>query len=309
MIIMEYVDELRRLYGLKIEEFTQGIKTSRTYSRYLNGQNELPYNILIQYLKRINMEIHDFLFYVDNDMKETNHDYFEFLERVKNKEISEAYEVYNRLSSDSLFGKKNEYLCFYEQKLRYLSKKISKNDMLDLIRKQFNVKRIKSQTLLTREEIEALLFYLLLTTTNEQDKLIQFLDQVLTSKKIQIVALNYEKIQLQIAEAILEVLSHRSPMNKSEEELFRKELDFLCRFVSFGLKSYAYPIYFSYLIPYLKEINDSKRLEWATYFEATFKLSIGMEDSLTKEHKQIYLKHINEAVYEDSILHNLRFES
>jgi len=297
IIMMSFIDELRRRYGYKISEFTKGINSVRTYSRYMNGQSDLPFKTLVDYLAKLNYKLRDFFFYIDHELKEHNHLYFDFLNQVEQRQLNEAYEIYEKLGSDQLFGKQNELIRLYYLRLQYYAKKITAAEAKEAIDNYIDIHTILGRNMISREEIYLLLFYMRLNHDGQQQNILRYLERIVTGKSVHVLALNHEKIKILITNSILEYLMCSYHLKESDHIRIKTLLNNLNTCITNGCTDSHIELYFHYLIEYLLKIKDMKRRDIAIYHYVLYQLSQSTSLSIKPEFKRIYQDMLNKPMF------------
>lgn len=307
--MMNYIDELRRRYGYKISEFTAGINSARTYSRYMNGQSDLPYQTFLDYLSKLNYQLHDFFFYIDHEIKEHNHLYFDFLDQVEQRQLKEAYETYEKLGSNQLFGKQNELIRLNHLRLQYYAKKVTAKEAKEAIDDYIDIHTILGRNMISREEIYLLLFYMRLNRDDQQQNILHYLERIVIDKTVHVLALNYDEVQLMVINSILEYLMSNYHLKRSDHIRIKTLLNNLNTCITDGCIVSHIELYFHYLIEYSNKIKDMKRRDIAIYHLVLYELSKTPNPIIKPEYRRVFKDMLNQPMFSHpSIGESLRFD-
>lgn len=95
--LLIYMDSLRYERNLKQEEFLHDIVSQRQYYRYLSGQSEPPFNIIIALAKRLNLTldrlVDNYIYTKDKNRKKVQHYFNLVLTRQFEKATKEQNEI------------------------------------------------------------------------------------------------------------------------------------------------------------------------------------------------------------------------
>ena len=85
----ELLRKIRVNKGISQKSLSEGIITRATLSNYETGKNNIPFDILIELLSKLNIDTDEFIFYLNKDkFKEKNDSIKYFLEKTKEDSIS-----------------------------------------------------------------------------------------------------------------------------------------------------------------------------------------------------------------------------
>jgi len=263
----------------------------------MNGQSDLPFKTFVDYLAKLNYKLRDFFFYIDHELKEHHHLYFDFLDQVEQKQLQEAYETYEKLGSDPLFGKQNKMLRLYHLRLQYYTKKLTAAEAKKAIDNYINIHTILGRNMISREEIYLLLFYMRLSRDDQQQKIPHYLERIVISKSVHVLALNHEEIKILITNSILEYLMSSHHLKETEHIRIKTLLNQLNTYITDGCSDSYIELYFHYLIEYLLKIEDKKRRDIAIYHYVLYQLSQPTYLSIKSEYKRIYIEMLNKPMF------------
>lgn len=159
--LCEYLERLRAARNISQELFTNGIVSLRQYRRYLNGESDIPFQILDSLTEKLGIQTINLL----RELETARIKEAKLIDRFYNHVVNYAYiEVEKFMSSfnpDTLVD--NENKLFYQHAVnlyRFYEKKISNEDLLCKIKKLINYPKILKQSVFT--EIELLIISSLL---------------------------------------------------------------------------------------------------------------------------------------------------
>lgn len=206
--IIQMLDNLRIQNDLSIEEFTEGIVSRRNYSRYLNGEVRMSFTILAALLKKINLSVSAFSYYVLNTMIVTYNHEFEFLNHLTNRQYKEAQKIYEQ----KIHGQQlHTFLAdktipagfvYLEYKLNKISFEKGRNTLINT----YPLNEVLDRILITEDDIMSLYFYTKFANKEESLRIAQFVYDLLVSNKRKNFAIHVEEAQYIAYMIALEIL-------------------------------------------------------------------------------------------------------
>ena len=92
--LISVIEKIRIQKNIKIKDLTNGIISSRNYSRYLSNEIELSFEMLIKLLERLDMPLFLFANYSKNLAIIENIEEMHFFDTVLSGDYQKAYDLY-----------------------------------------------------------------------------------------------------------------------------------------------------------------------------------------------------------------------
>ena len=299
--LTKLLDELRQSKHIKVSDFTKDVISERNYRRYINEEQSLPFNVLVELVNKLNMQMGDFLIYALN---KTAVDFQQeiYLEHyIQTGQLEEADKLFEEMDHDAYqthIG--NLYLPILVQKYFYLKKQLSKDAYVSYALDRIDLAVLSKQTVIDRQHLEVLILLLEDADEHTQSLIIPIINDVITQKK----ALISFKTNVDMNHAI-QVLIKTLFSNESLKSIYHALLPSLLELsLSNTVNSHLEPGYkdfLTYSITYFKESNDIPSYRRYVYYFMSFIISNGYFETYLKEpFTQILLNdpHIQDIINE-----------
>ncbi len=93
----DVLDMLREQHNISIEEFCDGICSVRTYSRYINKGNPMPFSNLVMFVEKLKIPFTSFAVFAMNNVLQMNSDELYLSYYLSLKMYAEAKPLYEKL--------------------------------------------------------------------------------------------------------------------------------------------------------------------------------------------------------------------
>lgn len=142
------IDEIRKDKGMSIAELTDGIVSERSYYRYIKLEQDINFELLEKFVKKLNVDLPDLLIY-SLFTKKKDIGARSFLTQFYRKNYDEALPFYTSLitlykkegDQERFVNESEEYivlLAIYLKKYEYLTNKCKKEEYLELLEEKFD---------------------------------------------------------------------------------------------------------------------------------------------------------------------------
>lgn len=281
--LTKLLDELRHSKQIKVSDFTHDVISERNYRRYINEEQSLPFNVLVELVNKLNMQMGDFLIYALN---KTAVDFQQeiYLEHyIQTGQLEEADKLFEEMDHESYQTHIGSlYLPILIQKYFYLKKQLPKDAYVSYALDRIDLTTLSKQQVIDRQHLEVLILLLEDSDAHTQSIIIPIIYDVITQKK----ALISFKTNVDINHAI-QVLIKALFSNESLKSLYQDLLPSLLELsLSHTVNSHLEPGYKEFLthsITFFKEANDMPSYRRYVYYFMSFIISNGYFETYLKE--------------------------
>ncbi len=142
------IDEIRKDKGMSITELTDGIVSERSYYRYIKLEQDVNFELLEKFVKKLNVDLPALLIY-SLYTKKKDIGARSFLTQFYRKNYDEAFPLYTQLSTlykkeddqDRFVNESEEFivvLAVILKKYEYLTNKCNQEEYLDILKNKFD---------------------------------------------------------------------------------------------------------------------------------------------------------------------------
>lgn len=129
---IELIDELRREYKLKVEDFCDGICNPRTYRRMLSGERAITHERIFQFCEKLKLSPSDFYYTSSNRDRFELQKILELYKMIFTHDYSQFFESISKINRKRLFSNQNEkFLDYCELKAKYVHHLSRDNEVLN----------------------------------------------------------------------------------------------------------------------------------------------------------------------------------
>jgi len=152
--LCEYLEQLRSARNISQESFTEGIVSLRQYRRYINGESDLPFQVLDLLTERLGIQTINLLREIEYAKIEESKKVEKLYNFMSNNSYDEFNKLYNELKNREFIDHENEIV--YKHSVTYSQLKkglISKETALKMNSELINYPKIMKQTVYTIAEM------------------------------------------------------------------------------------------------------------------------------------------------------------
>lgn len=269
------LDELRQEKKITVSEITSNIISERSYRRYINEHQSLPFNVFVSLVENLNYTMSDFLMYALN---KTSTDFKEeiYLEHyIQQGHLDEAEKLYDAMNHDdyqTYIG--SLYLPVLVKKYAYLKGKLSKASYLAYAKSRIDMDQLFKQSVIRRQELDVLLLLLEDGHIDTQKRIIPLVYDVITEKR-QLISLKPSSDLSRAIQVLTKTLFSNDTLNKTYEDLLKPLLNLSLKTLISNHLEPSYEDFLKHAIIYYKQLNENKSLERYIFYYVTFILSSG----------------------------------
>ena len=300
VVIMKYIDKLRHTDNLKVSELNEGVISIRNYSRYLKGEFELPFNVLVQYLEKLNMKLEDFLIYIYNDIKSDYIEHHEFINAVSTGQYDLAESIYQKMDKQIRTEVSDILVPANCLKLQYETKQITKPLFIEKLDDLLKLNTLLKANVISREEQEAIYIYLDYCCEKDTDRIIEFLNRFYIGKTLKIVSLEHSLTELNNPLRMIGVLLKKNHITKKDLSILESLFDLIIeQSIHFNI-SKIYDELLEYFLVYYKLTKNVKKYEMTIFYYVSYMLSnnydfINYKTIMNPKNLRIYRKYMSSA--------------
>ncbi len=307
-VLMQYIDEIRKSRKIKVVDFNEGITTPRTYSRYLNGEFDMPVDVFLKYLDHLNVTMRDFFLYIYNSIHFNNLSHLDFVRAVREGKVKEANELLKTINIEEKSEVYDILLPVSILKLNHMQNRILKSQLLDGIDKILNVDSLLKSNVISRQEFKSLLIYREYCKQEQKIRIDRYLEEILNGR-IEIISLEFHKEKISIYNLLIsdivryDVLDE--PTKKKLKRLFNEILDNIEK-LCLGEKL---PDVVENLRIYHEKTGDEEKHRLAIFYLVSLQLAKNVEfTDIPTEYFEIYMDILNSRdPFESSFYDTMRF--
>ncbi len=197
-----YIDRLRLMRNLSIEEFLEDIVSSRQFRRYISGDSQMSYVILDKLSRRLGFNAENVIMEFESHKIKQSQTILSFYTFVLQKNKTEADKVKNRINQDELILETDILLYKHGEILyRHHFNGTREDELINETKHLLDYDALLKKHALSQSELHILLTLMSFESFSEPDviakKLAQYLDNnltVVTGHNIKIVTLVLEEL-------------------------------------------------------------------------------------------------------------------
>lgn len=281
--LTKLLDEIRQSKKIKMSDFTDNIISERNYRRYINEQQSLPFNVFVELVKKLNMQMGDFLIYALN---KTAVDFQQeiYLEHyIQTGQLDEADKLFEEMDHDGYQTHIGTlYLPILVQKYLYLKGKISKSNYIAFAKERIDLESLSRNQVIDRQHLEVLLLLLEDADINEQSVIIPIIYDVITQKK-SLISFKTSADMNRAIQVLTKTLFSNDRLKQTYQDLLKSLIELsLTHTVNSHLEP-GYKDFLTYAIMYYEETNDTPKYRRFVYYYLSFIISNGYFDTYFKE--------------------------
>ncbi len=153
MNFMNYIDDIRRERKMIIPDLVQDITSEATYRRYLNG-NSMNTEVIVKLAERLGFAYEEIVDFYKIEYKMDSQLVENFLNSVINDKLTEYPEYVLILKRKRNLDYRSKYmLSIAEHLLKFNNRTITRDELIDSIKKEINFDKIIDSNLLLTHEI------------------------------------------------------------------------------------------------------------------------------------------------------------
>lgn len=183
--LTKYIETLRKLRNLEVDDFTKNIVSVRQYKRYLSGDSEMPYNVFYQLSHRLGFNPVK----IQGDLEEAQVRQNDLIESIYNYTVSYQYDKVDEIL------KQNDFEVFLSEQLEMYFKttmvihnyhryKKPKEECREELIKIVDYDTIIQKDLLEQVELLVLALLLMFLEGKQKEELLEILSNQLLKEKI-----------------------------------------------------------------------------------------------------------------------------
>lgn len=207
--IMKYIDQYRVENKIPIYKLTEGIMSTRSYSRLLTGEKVLSFENYAMLLERLRMPLFEFSLYFYNCQFFKNIHEVNFQQLVDEKKYREAYEFIQphliNLSWKSIFSEKTLPIAL--KYVEYQLKKIGYSELIGYSRNLIQLDDMLERTLLSLDDFESLFLFSDFCSVKEKRKISDYLIRIILSNDIRILNASVEHTTSRLHRLAIQILT------------------------------------------------------------------------------------------------------
>lgn len=220
--VLDQLEYMRKMHKMTEEDLCQGLLSTRTYRRYIYLESSIPTHILETLLKRLDMEIYDFLFECEIASRVKHDDENTLVTHLFNDRFEEAMNILPKIDLNHIKSSRaKKLLPLYLPKLHAYQGLISSIDVKKIQLSALDMKKLSNASFMTQATL-----YLILDMIH--DLPFDMLEDVITitSKVMQheILIIPYHIYYQHIATRIHLIASIRLDQSKELEPLILEAL-------------------------------------------------------------------------------------
>lgn len=96
-VLCKYIESLRKLRNIELDDFTKGIVSTRQYKRYLSGDSEMPYRVLNLFSERLGFNPVK----IQGVILEAQSDQNELIEKLFNLSVAHQFDTFDKLHKEN----------------------------------------------------------------------------------------------------------------------------------------------------------------------------------------------------------------
>jgi transcriptional regulator with XRE-family HTH domain len=189
-----YLERLRSARNISQEEFTHGVVSLRQYRRYLNGESDLPFQVIDKLTAKIGVKTDNLL----REFEIAKIEETKLINNLFNLAANYAYDEFSKLSQtislDHIIEKTNQLMYQHSITLNdFYTKKISNTEFYQINTGLINYPKMLTQQIITSVEMLILTSLIDASPPQEQLKILEKINEFINDSTIVISGAN-EKI-------------------------------------------------------------------------------------------------------------------
>jgi len=149
-----YLEQLRAARNISQELFTNGVVSLRQYRRYLNGESDIPFQVLDQLSDKLSIQTINLLKELETARTEEGKKIDRFYNHVVNYASDEVYTFLNSFNPESIVDSENKLFFQHAFNLfEFYEKKISNEDIVCRTKQLINYPKILKQLVFNEVEL------------------------------------------------------------------------------------------------------------------------------------------------------------
>lgn len=197
-----YIDRLRSMRNLSVEEFLDGIVSSRQFRRYIGGDSQMSYVILDKLSRRLGFNAENVIMELESHKIKQSQTILSFYTYVLQKNKKEADEIKKNINQDELILETDLLLYQHGEILyRHHFNGATEEELINETKHLLDYNALLKKHALSQSELHILLTLMSFESFSEPEviakKLAQYLDNnltVVTGHNIKIVTLVLEEL-------------------------------------------------------------------------------------------------------------------
>ncbi len=285
--LTKLLDELRHSKHIKLSDFTENIISERNYRRYINDKQALPFNVFVELVQRLKMQMSDFLIYALN---KTSIDFQQeiYLEHyIKNNQLEAADKLFEDMDhSDYQTHIGSLYLPIIIKKYFYLKNKITKRDYLEFANQHIDITALKKHQVIDRQHLEVLLLLLQDADEHTKQSIIPIVYDIIIQKK-PLISFKVSSDLNHAVQILTQTLFTNDTFKSSYQDLLKPLLDLSLKQLKSTHFEPGYKDFLTYAIVYYQSTEDISMYRRYVYYYVSYILSnaytpLDLNDPFTK---------------------------
>ena len=281
------LDELRQKKNIKVFEFTSNIISERNYRRYINDKQALPFNVFVELVQKLNMQMSDFLIYALN---KTAVDFQQeiYLEHyIQNNQLDQADKVFQDMDhTDYQTHIGSMYLPIIIKKYHYLKDNLSKREYLDFARQHIDIPALTKHKIIDRQHLEVLLLLLEDADLDTKQSIIPIVYDVIMQHK-PLISFKVSSDINRAIQVLTKILFTHDDLKLSYQDLLKPLLKLSLKQLKSTHFEPGYKDFLIYAITYYQSTNDTSTYKRFVYYYISFIVSnassqLDLNDPFTK---------------------------
>lgn len=223
--IMNGIDQLRIEMKFSVKNFTENIISARTYSRYLSGETNPSFETIYAFLRKLNVSLLDFTFFVYNHVETKNMDELTFRDAMRLDNYESSDESYQRMKSKkckTAYSRKTipVGLIYLDYKARRTHRSEAVQRMKDII----HFSSLMDSRIVDDDTVEALHIFVRMAEDQDKRVIADYLSKIIFSGDYKLFVLYYQQTQMLIYITALKALASMKEIGDQDRELMDRIL-------------------------------------------------------------------------------------
>ncbi len=181
--IYQALERMRKQKGLSEKAFCEGIISERTYRRYLYQESEIPFFVLSELAHRLDVDVFEFLFDVNQYIDQQNFDEIKLLDLLITDQFDEANAFLKTIHKPFTSSASQFLLPLMLLRLEVINGQRDEGQVDLMMRETLNLKALLNMSFITVDHVK-LIEHLFLKFNEEEMKDVQKLLQRVIAKDI-----------------------------------------------------------------------------------------------------------------------------
>ncbi len=300
--VMKLIDKMRIDCKLSVAQLTDGITSTRNYSRLLSGDTSLTFENLVLMLKKLSIPIYEFGNLLANQYIYQYQEEMYFFDYVADEMYETAYQYYlenpSLVHPKGLLAKKSIPMAI--RLMEYKLDKITLSQLRLYAQSMIHLEELLKNKVLFRDDILSLSLFVKFCNRKENELIVQLMHKILIERSIRIMTGYVEVDSLILYKMTLKCIFAKPEMTEYDHEDFREVASMALDYFRRARMRVSDLEFLKLLYDYNKQNHQRNDLVvyyyvlsvLATYNE---EVSNTLKQELSEEDKQIYLHYLKDS--------------